>query len=91
MGICHFTRVVAVLRPNQSGVDGERTSELIRALSVLGKMVANFSAVKAGKLLRDAFSEHVFLTADRGMSGRLTSALSKVVRVTRNPSEERET
>ena len=36
-------------------------------------MVEFQRAVKAGKLIRDAFSEHIILTADRGMNGRLTS------------------
>ena len=64
----------------KGGVDGERirTDPRFERTRENGREFQR--AVKAGKLLRDAFSERIFLTADRGMSGRLTSALSKVVK-----------
>jgi hypothetical protein len=68
------------LARTKGGVDGERirTDPRFERTRENGREFQR--SVKAGKLLRDAFSEHIFLTADRGMSGRLTSALSKVLK-----------
>src|SRR5690554_8124331 len=64
----------------KGGVDGERirTDSRFERTRENGREFQR--AVKAGKLLRDAFSEHVFLTTDRGIRGQLTSALSRVVK-----------
>jgi predicted transcriptional regulator with HTH domain len=68
------------LARTKGGVDGDRIKTDPRFERTRENGREFLRSVKAGKLLRDAFSEHIFLTADRGMSGRLTSALSKVIK-----------
>jgi hypothetical protein len=68
------------LARTKGGIDGDRikTDPRFERTRENGREFQR--AVKAGKLIRDAFSEHIILTADRGMNGRLTSALSKVIK-----------
>lgn len=68
------------LARTKGGIDGERIRTDPRFERTRENGREFIRAVKAGKLLRDAFNEHLFLTADKGSSGRLTAAFSKVVK-----------
>ncbi|MDG5800596.1 hypothetical protein QA597_09520 [Marinilabiliaceae bacterium ANBcel2] len=68
------------LARTKGGIDGDRIRTDPRFERTRENGREFLRAVKSGKLLRDAFSEHIFLTADRGMNGRLTAVFSKVVK-----------
>ena len=68
------------LARTKGGVEGDRIRTDPRFERTRENGREFLRAVKAGKLLRDGFGEHIFLTADKGMSGRLTATLSKVVK-----------
>jgi len=68
------------LARTKGGVDGDRIKNDPRFARTRENGQEFLRAIKAGKLLRDAFREQLFLAADRRMSGRLTSAFSKVVK-----------
>ncbi|PWE00628.1 hypothetical protein [Marinilabilia rubra] len=68
------------LARTKGGVDGDRIKNDPRFARTRENGQEFLRAVKSGKLLRDAFREQLYLAADRGMSGRLTSRFSKVVK-----------
>ncbi|MGQ1891300.1 hypothetical protein ACT29H_12745 [Thermophagus sp. OGC60D27] len=68
------------LARTKGGIDGDRIKNDPRFARTRENGQEFLRAVKAGKLLRDAFREQLTLTSDRGMSGRLSSAFSKIVK-----------
>lgn len=68
------------LARTKGGIDGDRIRNDPRFERTRENGREFLRAVKAGKLLREGFAEHIFLAADKGMSGRLTAVLSKVVK-----------
>ena len=67
------------LARTKGGVDGDRIKTDPRFARTRENGQDFIRAIKAGKMLRDAFREQLYLTADRRMSGRLTSVFSKIV------------
>ncbi|WP_010416669.1 hypothetical protein [Anaerophaga thermohalophila] len=68
------------LARTKGGVDGDRIKTDPHFARTRENGQEFIRAIKAGKLLRDAFREQLYLTADRRMSGRLTSIFSKIVK-----------
>ena len=68
------------LARTKGGIDGERLKTDPRFERTRENGREFLRAIKAGKLLRDAFRERLYMTADNRMSGRLTSLFSKVIK-----------
>jgi len=68
------------LARTKGGIDGDRIKNDPRFARTRENGQEFLRAVKAGKLLRDAFREQLYLSTDRGMSGRLSSVFSKIVK-----------
>jgi hypothetical protein len=68
------------LARTKGGIDGDRIKNDPQFARTRENGQEFLRAVKAGKLLRDAFREQLNQASDRLMNGRLTSVFSKVVK-----------